>query len=87
MLRWALIPQIIMATLAERIPQNVAGPYYVDSTCIDCDQCRVLAPDFFGRHDDGYSFVQRQPATAEEISLMEEAIAACATGSIGNDGA
>lgn len=78
--------QLIMATLAERVSQNVAGPYYVDSTCIDCDQCRAMAPEFFGRSEEGLSFVQRQPATAEEIALLEEVANACATASIGNDG-
>ena len=75
-----------MAALTDRLPTNVAGAYYVDSTCIDCDQCRVMAPEFFGRTEDGLSFVQRQPASPEEIALVEEAATACATGSIGNDG-
>lgn len=76
-----------MATLSERIADNAAGRYYTDSTCIDCDQCRVIAPDLFSRNDDtGYSFVKRQPVAPEEIALAEEAIAACATESIGNDG-
>jgi len=75
-----------MAALTDRLPTNVAGAYYVDSTCIDCDQCRVMAPEFFGRTEDGLSFVQRQPATPEETALLEETAAACATGSIGNDG-
>jgi ferredoxin len=76
-----------MATLTDRVPQNIAGKYYVDSTCIDCDQCRATAPDYFGRTDDGMSFLQKQPATAEDIALVEEAMTACATNSIGNDGA
>lgn len=77
-----------MATSMERLPGNVAGAYYVDSTCIDCDQCRAIAPQFFSRCDDcGLSIVHRQPETADEIALVDEAIAACATSSIGNDGA
>jgi ferredoxin len=75
-----------MATLSDRVPANVAGKYYVDTTCIDCDQCRALAPDIFGRTDDGMSFVKRQPATAEEIAATDEAMNTCATNSIGNDG-
>ena len=75
-----------MATLTDKLPTNVAGTYYVDSTCIDCDQCRVMAPEIFGRTEDGLSFVQRQPSSPEEVALVEEAVAACATGSIGNDG-
>ncbi len=76
-----------MANFADRLPDNAPGPYYVDSTCIDCDQCRVIAPEFFARKDDtGLSYVQRQPASADEVGRVEEAIAACATSSIGNDG-
>jgi ferredoxin len=46
-----------------------------------------MAPDFFARDaDTGLGFVQRQPVTQDEIDLAEEALNACATGSIGNDG-
>ncbi len=77
-----------MATFSDRLPTNAAGPFYVDGTCIDCDQCRVIAPDFFGRDgDSGFSFVRRQPTTAEEIEMVEKAMSECATSSIGNDGA
>lgn len=77
-----------MATLTDRLSLNVAGRFYVDSSCIDCDQCRAIAPDFFGRdNDSGTSFVQRQPQTEEEIALVQEAVTNCATASIGDDGA
>ena len=71
----------------DRAPGNVPGPYYIDASCIDCDQCRALAPETFARNEDtGLGFVKRQPATADEVALAEEALAACATQSIGNDG-
>ena len=77
-----------MATLADRLPQNAPGRFYVDGSCIDCDQCRVIAPDFFARNEEsGLSVVSKQPANGEEVALVEEAIAACATASIGDDGA
>ncbi len=77
-----------MANPADRSPGNVPGAYYVDSSCIDCDQCRVLAPETFERDaDTGLGYVKRQPFTQEEIDLAEEARLACATSSIGNDGA
>jgi ferredoxin len=75
-----------MATLLERVPQNAVGKYYVDTTCIDCDQCRALAPELFGRTEDGMSFLVRQPANAEEIASADQAVESCATASIGNDG-
>lgn len=76
-----------MANFADRLPENATGRYYVDSSCIDCDQCRALGPEFFGRLDDsGLSIVSKQPESAEDIARMEEILATCATGSIGNDG-
>ena len=76
-----------MAEPTNKIPDNVPGPYYVDDTCIDCDQCRSNAPAFFTRQEDGiYSYVYRQPLTPEEIAEAEEALLGCPTDSIGNDG-
>ena len=77
-----------MATPSERNPDNVPGRYYIDSSCIDCDQCRIVAPDLFARNaETGLGYVQRQPLDDEETALAEEARGACATESIGNDGA
>jgi ferredoxin len=77
-----------MATPADRIPANIPGRYYVDASCIDCDQCRAIAPQIFARDEEsGLSFVTRQPQTEDEIAQVEEIISGCATGSIGNDGA
>ena len=71
----------------DKSPENVPGPYYVDSTCIDCDLCRNAAPQFLKRQDDGgYTYVYRQPATDEEFAQAEQARLGCPTDSIGNDG-
>jgi ferredoxin len=76
-----------MATTTERLPQNIVGRYYVDSSCIDCDLCRTTAPAFFIRDDEiGFSIVYRQPVTPQELALAEEAREGCPTESIGNDG-
>jgi ferredoxin len=76
-----------MALTTERLPQNVLGRYYVDSSCIDCDSCRSTAPQFFTRDDEiGFSIVYRQPVTLDELALAEEAREGCPTESIGNDG-
>lgn len=75
-----------MASLSDRLPLNVAGRFFVDSSCIDCDQCRTEAPDFFSRDaDGGTSYVTRQPVTAEEIEQVQQAVANCATASIGDE--
>ena len=76
-----------MANKNDKIPGSVAGAYYVDSTCIDCDLCRTTAPDFIRRNDEiGFSFFYRQPVTAAEIAQAEEGRLGCPTESIGNDG-
>ena len=76
-----------MATLTERLPENAPGKYYVDASCIDCDQCRVAAPQIFGRNEDqGLSYIIRQPVTPDEIAEVEDILSGCATASIGNDG-
>jgi ferredoxin len=76
-----------MAHYPDRYPNNATGRFYVDSSCIDCDQCRHHAPEFFVREDrEAHSFVVRQPVTSDEIALCEEAVSGCPTESIGNDG-
>jgi len=71
-----------MANQQLRIAENVAGRFYVDSTCIDCDTCRQLAPSSF-RDNGEQSFVYHQPETEEERRLAHMAVVACPTGSIG----
>ena len=76
-----------MATLSDRLEYNATGRFYVDSSCIDCDQCRVIAPDNFARNEEtGTSYISKQPVTEEEIAKCKEAIDSCATASIGDDG-
>lgn len=71
-----------MANLALRLPENVPGDFFVDSTCIDCDACRQIAPKTFA--DDGdTSIVKRQPADDEETKRALMALVACPTASIG----
>jgi ferredoxin len=75
-----------MADRNARQPENVSGEFYVDTTCIDCDVCRDIAPDNFTRQETaGYSYVYRQPRSDQELSLCQEAMAACPVEAIGND--
>ena len=76
-----------MADRNDRLSINVTGKFYVDESCIDCGQCPDSAPEFFGRDDDsGFSFVPRQPFGGDENRNAMEALTACPTDSIGNDG-
>ena len=76
-----------MADLQDKVADNVAGRYYVDSQCIDCDVCRVTAPANFQREETrGYSYVFRQPGGAEEEAQCQEAMDSCPVEAIGDDG-
>jgi glyoxylase-like metal-dependent hydrolase (beta-lactamase superfamily II)/ferredoxin len=72
-----------MADRAHSLPENVAGPFFVDSTCIDCDTCRQIAPQTFGETGE-FSFVQRQPRGVDEERAAFRALVACPTASIGS---
>lgn len=77
-------PAFTMPNIEDRLPQNAPGRFYVDSSCIDCDMCRGIAPDFFRRDDDiGQTIVFRQPVTDTDIQLCLEALVSCPTESIG----
>jgi glyoxylase-like metal-dependent hydrolase (beta-lactamase superfamily II)/ferredoxin len=71
-----------MANSNKRVPENVPGEFFVDTTCIDCDTCRQLAPATFGETA-AYAFVHTQPQTAEDTRQGLRALLACPTGSIG----
>jgi len=73
-----------MAQRSLRLPQNVSGDFFVDSTCIDCDACRQIAPAVFRDHGDASS-VYHQPSTAAETQRALMALVACPTGSIGTE--
>jgi glyoxylase-like metal-dependent hydrolase (beta-lactamase superfamily II)/ferredoxin len=71
-----------MASVALRLPENVPGDFFVDSTCIDCDACRQIAPETFAEEADA-SIVYRQPANEAETKRALMALVACPTASIG----
>jgi ferredoxin len=76
-----------MADRSQRVPESVAGKFYVDATCIDCDLCRETSPENFTRQDDeGYSFVKKQPANPAELAASLAALEECPVEAIGNDG-
>ena len=77
-----------MASATDKYPDNVPGSFYTDTQCIDCDLCRQTAPDFFDRNaKGGYSFVSKQPKSADDIALCQQALEECPVEAIGKDGA
>lgn len=73
-----------MADQKKRLDSNVAGNFFVDSTCIDCDTCRQLAPTTFEEVGD-YSAVLHQPDGDEHLLQAYQALLACPVGSIGTE--
>ncbi|HEV7397708.1 MAG TPA: MBL fold metallo-hydrolase [Pyrinomonadaceae bacterium] len=71
-----------MANIERRLAGNEPGDFFVDSSCIDCDACRQLAPEVFLDAGDA-SVVYHQPATLTEVRQALMALVACPTGSIG----
>jgi ferredoxin len=71
-----------MATLQRKRLENTEGNFYVDSSCIDCDTCRWMAPAIFNRQA-SQSAVYKQPTTDQERLLAMQALLACPTASIG----
>ncbi|HVY48016.1 MAG TPA: MBL fold metallo-hydrolase [Minicystis sp.] len=73
-----------MARAGLRLAENVDGPYFVDTSCIDCDLCRQVAPRTFARSDrQAQSIVLRQPEGEAERRRAAMALVACPTSSIG----
>lgn len=76
-----------MANKSDKYPQNVRGKYYVDTSCIDCDLCRSVAPNNFTRNDDGgHSIVYKQPKNSSEERQCKEALSSCPVDAIGSNG-
>src|SRR5215510_14773257 len=71
-----------MAHLSRRLSSNVAGNFFVDSSCIDCDICRQVAPETFHAQA-AQTVVYHQPTIPESVHRALMALVACPTGSIG----
>jgi glyoxylase-like metal-dependent hydrolase (beta-lactamase superfamily II)/ferredoxin len=72
-----------VASLAQRLPENVPGDFYVDDTCTDCDACRIFAPTVFSDTGD-QSTVFHQPESDDELLAAQKALISCPTASIGS---
>lgn len=71
-----------MANLKNALPDNAAGNYFVDSSCINCSVSRHYAPDIFG--DNGkHACIKRQPRNTDEKLAVQQALLACPVASIG----
>ena len=71
-----------MAKRKNAVIKNVEGPFFVDSSCIDCGTCWYLAPDHFASTGTT-SFVYSQPVARKEISKALLALVDCPVAAIG----
>lgn len=71
-----------MADPLKIVSSNVPGNFFVDTTCINCDTCRQLAPETFVDAGE-FSAVLHQPKTDEDVLAATRALLCCPTGSIG----
>ena len=71
-----------MALIELRRAENVAGDFFVDSSCIDCDLCRQIAPTTFKAVGE-QAAVTSQPRTPDERLAALKALVTCPTASIG----
>ncbi|CAK0771378.1 hypothetical protein CVIRNUC_003855 [Coccomyxa viridis] len=76
-------PPVSKKDLRKPRDENVdaANGFFVDHTCIDCDTCRWIAPEFYKRKN-MQSAVLHQPQTEEERMEAFRALLSCPTYSI-----
>jgi len=73
-----------MADPNDKVPENVAGRFFVDASCIDCDLCREKAPQNFARNAAGRrSYVYQQPSDESEEAACKAALDECPVEAIG----
>lgn len=78
-----------MADKSIKVPGNVDGAWYVDTTCTPCRTCMEVAGVealLQWNADETQVFFHTQPADAAQTAIAEEAMAVCPTAAIGNDG-
>lgn len=78
-----------MADKTSKIAENIAGPWYVDTTCTPCRTCMEVtgADDLLKYNDDEtYVYFYKQPSSPEEVAVAEETLAVCPQNAIGSDG-
>src|SRR5689334_22966438 len=73
---------MVMALIELRREENVGGNFFVDSSCIDCDLCRQIAPASFKALGE-QAAVYCQPQTPDEEMAALKALITCPTASIG----
>ena len=75
-----------MARVQNRLSGNAPGEFFVDDACIDCETCRIVAPEVFVRSEAlGMSVVREQPRSDNGALRAKMALVACPTSAIGTE--
>jgi ferredoxin len=76
-----------MADKENKVPDNIPGSFYVDTSCIACGICIAEAPDTFKyNEDESLAYVYAQPANEEHTASAKQALNHCTADAIGDDG-
>ncbi len=76
-----------MADKKDKVVDNTAGRYYIDSGCIACGLCINEAPKCFKMTEsEDYAYVCRQPENEKEEADCAAAMEMCPVNAIGNNG-
>ncbi|TGK11854.1 ferredoxin [Leptospira fletcheri] len=76
-----------MADKHDKVPENASGKYYIDNTCVPCNDCLEEAPMLLKYTDDESKvYFHRQPQTPEEQICARKAKEICPVEAIGDDG-
>lgn len=74
----------VMANVAKKRQENVAGEFFVDEQCISCGACWAAAPEFFFSHPiHTYAFVYKQPTDTVKQKLCQSVLEICPVEAIG----
>ncbi len=71
-----------MARIKDRLKNNSPGPFFVDSSCIDCGSCWQIDPEHFAPTGSS-SYVHTQPNGQQEVEKSLLALIDCPVAAIG----
>ncbi|MCH1912923.1 ferredoxin [Leptospira noguchii] len=76
-----------MADKNDKVKQSAPGKYYIDNSCVPCNDCLEEAPMLLKyTEDESKVYFHRQPATPEEEIAARKAMEICPVEALGDDG-
>ena len=73
-----------MANKNHKYRLNIDGAFFVDQSCIACDNCTKIAPDFFTFSEQSdYTYVYQQPLNKADTQKCLSALKSCPVVAIG----